>query len=257
MPNNIKTVIVDSGLDTPIPHDFSSIQRWSADWIRFGWREGAPLLRKDFRVEKPIRRAVVHATALGVCEVRLNGRKVGNTHLMPGWTDYRERVYFHSFDVTSQLRDGANTLGGLVAPGWFAGHFGPFCDKGYYGHDAWFSAELDLEYEDGTRESILTDAFWKGTAGPIVEADLLMGETYDARKELPGWDTPDFDDCGWERVRMVEGNETLPREIESYPGEPVRTIAELPAQSVSEPAPGVHVFNLGQNMVGVVRLKIK
>ncbi|VGO11461.1 hypothetical protein PDESU_00005 [Pontiella desulfatans] len=229
---------------------------WKAGWIRRGWGEGAPLLRKSFDLDKGVSRATAHVTALGVCELRLNGRKVGEDHLLPGWTDYRKRVYFHSYDVTERLHEGGNVLGGIVAPGWFAGYFGPFGDKGYYGHDAWFSVELVIEYLDGSSASICSDSSWKSVEGPILEADLLMGETYDARKEIDGWDRPGFDDAGWFPVSLLDAHERLPETIESYPGKPVHTVAELPAIGRSEPKPGTYVFNLGQNMVGVARLKI-
>jgi hypothetical protein len=226
-------------------------------WIRIGWGRVCPLMRRTFYIRNQVACARLHVTALGVCEARLNGVKVGDTHLLPGWTDYRKRVYVHEFDVTEQLVPGENVLGAMLAPGWFAGFYGPFQDKGYYGHEAWFSCALEISYADGAVEVIQTDSSWKGSEGPIVEADLLMGETYDARREIPGWDCAGFDDSKWVPVTVLrDGEEHLPEKIEPYPGAPVKTIAELPAQSVSEPTPGVFVFDLGQNMVGVVRLKV-
>ncbi len=231
--------------------------RWSSEWIRFGWGDAVPLLRKSFEVSKKVSSACLSGTALGVCELRLNGVKVGDTHLLPGWTDYRQRVYVHSFDVTSLLTAGENVLGGILAPGWFAGFFGPFQDKGYYGHDAWFSACLTIEFEDGSTQIIGSDKTWKAAVGPFITSDLLMGETYDARKEISGWDAPGFDDSGWPAAGVLRpGEEQLPEKIEPYPGAPVKTIRELPAQSVGNPKPGVYVFDLGQNMVGVVKLKV-
>jgi hypothetical protein len=230
---------------------------WRNDWIRLGWDDGAPLLRNTFEVSRPVCRATIHATALGVFELHLNGRPVGDLHLPPGWTDYRKRVYIHSFDVSDQIAEGENAIGALIAPGWFAGYYGPFFDKGYYGHDAWFSCELVLDYDDGTTETIRSDSSWKGTAGPVLQADLLMGETVDARRDLPGWDGPGFDDSGWAPVSVLRpGEERLPEKLEPYPGEPIRTVAELPAREVREPKPGIFVFDLGQNMVGVARLKV-
>lgn len=230
---------------------------WNAKWIRLGWSDGAPLLRKRFQVAKAVRHAEVRVTALGVCELCLNGAKVGDAQLLPGWTDYRKRVYYHSYDVSDLLDQGENVFGGMIAPGWFAGYFGPFGDKGYYGRDAWFSMELEIEYEDGSLESICSDDSWKGQNGPILAADLLMGETYDARKEITGWNIPGFDDSDWGNAHLLDSHERLPDSIEPYPGEPVKAIAELPTLGSSEPKSGVHVFDLGQNMVGVVRLKIK
>jgi alpha-L-rhamnosidase len=230
---------------------------WSSEWIRLGWGSVSPLLRKSFAIHGSVQRARLTGTALGVCELRLNGAKVGDTHLLPGWTDYRQRVYLHTFDVTDLLLQGENVLGGMLGAGWFAGHFGPFGDKGYYGHDAWFSAELEIEYQDGTKQILRTDSSWKGNAGPILESDLLMGESYDARKEIPGWDAPGFEENKqWLPVSLIRNDERLPERIEPYPGIPIRTIAEIPAQSVTEPQSGIYVFDLGQNMVGVVRLKV-
>ncbi|MFA6173350.1 MAG: family 78 glycoside hydrolase catalytic domain, partial [Kiritimatiellales bacterium] len=230
---------------------------WPSEWIRLGWGTVSPLLRKSFYVSKAVKRACLTGTALGVCELRLNGEKVGDTHLIPGWTDYRKRVCLHTFDVTGQLVQGENVAGGILGAGWFSGYVGPFSDKGYYGHDAWFSALLEIEYEDGSRETIHTDSSWKGNAGPIICSDLLMGESYDARKEISGWDAPGLDEKNqWWPVSLIRNDERLPEQIEPYPGVPVRTIAELPAQNVTEPKPGVYVFDLGQNMVGVVRLKV-
>ncbi|MEI8207462.1 MAG: family 78 glycoside hydrolase catalytic domain, partial [Kiritimatiellales bacterium] len=194
---------------------------------------------------------------MGLCELRLNGAEVGNTHLLPGWTDYRKRVYVHTFDVTDRLVQGENVLGCILGAGWFAGYFGPFGDKGYYGHDAWFSATLEIEYQNGIRETIRTDSTWTGNAGPILASDILMGESYDARKEVPNWDSPGFDDKNqWLEVALIRNDEQLPEKIEPYPGAPVCTVAEIPAQSVAEPKPSIYVFDLGQNMVGVVRLKV-
>ncbi|MFA5688628.1 MAG: family 78 glycoside hydrolase catalytic domain [Kiritimatiellales bacterium] len=230
---------------------------WQAEWIRIGWGNQVPLLRCIFFVDAPVVKAVLRGTALGVCELRLNGEKVGDTHLLPGWTDYRKRLYYHEFDVTGQITAGKNVFGAILAPGWFAGFFGPFNDKGYYGHDAWFSAELELNYTDGSTELIRTGETWKGADSPIRSADLLMGEHYDARCELPEWDQPDFDDRKWIPVRILRcGEERLPERIEKFPGAPVKTIAELSTVNVSEPHAGVFVFDLGQNMVGVVRINV-
>jgi alpha-L-rhamnosidase len=231
---------------------------WSAQWIGFGWGQKCFLLRRSFRVGKPVKRAVVRATALGLFELRMNGQKVGSCELLPGWTDYRKRVYTHSFDVTDRMVSGENVIGSMVAPGWFAGYIGPFQDKGFYGRDPWFSAVLDMEYADGSIETLATDDLWKMAAGPHLSADLLMGEEYDARKEIPEWDSPGFDAREWKPAALFRPDEErLPEKIEPYPGLPVKTIAELPAQSVHEPRPGIYVFDLGQNMVGVVRLKVK
>ena len=230
---------------------------WQAKWIRIGWGDAVPFLRRKFSIASSVKCAVLRGTALGVCELRLNGEKAGRSHLIPGWTDYRRRLYFHEYDVTKKIHSGENVIGAILAPGWFAGFFGPFNDKGYYGHEAWFSCELELQFDDGSVEFIQSDSSWKGFAGPLITADLLMGETYDARKEISGWDTAGFDDSVLTPVRVLRaGEEILPEKIERYSGAPVRTIQTLPAQYIGEPMRGVHVFDVEQNMVGVVQIKV-
>ena len=250
-----------------------SDMEWKAEWIRVGWNPVVPCLRKAFALGKPIAAAKLRATALGVYELMLNGRRVGNEVLQPGWTDYRKRVYFLEHDVTDCLTEGENILGAIVAPGWYAGFCGPFEDKGFYGQEAWFSCELALTFEDGTQETIITDSSWEGHAGPILSSDLLMGEAYDARLELGDWTVPggkvknpvinpSNPSGAWSPVVVLEEplatrhSPLATTTIEPYPGSPVTEIAELPAQGVSRLSEGKHVFDLGQNMVGVVRLKL-
>ncbi|RKX42436.1 MAG: alpha-L-rhamnosidase, partial [Verrucomicrobia bacterium] len=237
---------------------------WKAEWIRFGWNPVVPCLRKVFEIGKPVVSAKIRATALGVYELMLNGRRVGNEVLQPGWTDYRKRVYFLEHDVTEQLneacpeqgRRGENILGAIVAPGWYAGFCGPFEDKGFYGQEAYFSCELVLTFNDGTQETMVSDSSWEGHAGPVLSSDLLMGESYDARLELGDWTAAGAASTsdGWGPVVVREDPVTCA--IEPYSGSPVTQIEELPAQGVAELSEGNHIFDLGQNMVGVVRLKL-
>ena len=211
-------------------------------------------LRKSFNISKPVRRAWIHATALGICELYLNGRRVGDEYFTPGWTDYRQRVYYRTFDVTPLLHQGDNAWGGMVAPGWYSGHLA-WKYVEYYGQRNDLSAQLHVEYEDGTKQLFQTDNTWKASTGPIREADFLMGETYDARLEQSGWSLPDFDDAAWSPVSVLA--EKPAARLESYPGVPVRKIDEIHPLAVTEPAPGRYVFDLGQNMVGWVRLKVR
>jgi len=239
-------------------------ERWDGEWIRFGWNPVVPLLRKGFVVDKPVVSARIKATALGVFELWMNGVRVSDEMLMPGWTDYRTRLYYREYDLKGLLRDGENVLGAIVAPGWYAGYIGPFEDKGYYGQEGYFSCGLVLEYEDGSSETVKTDSTWQGHAGPIRSADLLMGETYDARDEQADWSMPgSMADLSGEIFTppgqwgpVVSRDEPVEVPIAPYPGEPVRMVEELPAQKVTEPEPGMFVFDVGQNMVGVVRLKV-
>lgn len=211
-----------------------------------------PLLRKSFTLARPVRKARLYATALGAYELRLNGQRVGDQHLAPGWTDYNRRVRYQAYDVTPQLAAGANVLAATVAPGWYSGHAGLFNAVEFYGKTPALRAELEVTYDDGTTERVITDDSWRVHAGPLLGADLLKGEIYDARSELAGWDAPGFDDGAWRAASTRE--ET--RAIEPDVSQPVRIVREIPAKSVAEPAPGRWTFDLGQNMVGVARLRI-
>ena len=216
----------------------------------------SPYLRKTFTLEKPVRRARLYATARGLYEAHLNGERVGDHELAPGWTDYHRRIQYQTYDVTGLLRKGENAIGAILGDGWYCGYVGfdPKRRGAHYGERPQFLARLNVEYEDGTTGSLTTDGSWRSTTGPILHSDLLMGERYDARLEMDGWDEPGFDDSGWLPVKTEElGDEMLVAE----PSQPIRVTQEVGAKSVTEPAPGVYVFDLGQNMVGRVRLKVR
>lgn len=235
----------------------SNFMKWDAEWIRGGWAtRTCPMLRKDFRLDQEVVSATLHVTALGVCEPWLNGNKIGDVKLLPGYTDYHKRVYTHAFDVADSLKTGDNTLSALLGQGWFAGYWGFNNHKGYYGHDAWFSCVLEMELADGSRERLVTDSSWVWKDSPLLKADLLEGETYDARLETPNWSEPGVEPAEWQDVVLINRMERPPEKVEPHPGVPVREIGTLPAKSVSELKHGTYVFDLGQNMVGVVRLKV-
>ncbi|GGX80222.1 alpha-L-rhamnosidase [Streptomyces fructofermentans] len=232
----------------------------AAAWGAGPWGKVVPAtfaanqLRHEFRLpRKKVARARLYATALGLYEAHLNGRRVGRDRLAPGWTDYRERVQYQTYDVTALLRPGANAVGALVAPGWYAGNVGMFGPH-QYGERPALLAQLDIEYADGTSERVTSGTGWRAAAGPIVVADLLSGETYDARRETSGWTSPGFDDRTW--LDVTSADDAAPAHVVAQLDGPVRVAEELPVRKVTEPAPGVHVFDLGQNMVGTVRLRV-
>ena len=216
----------------------------------------SPYLRKEFPLQKPVRRARLHATARGVYELYVNGNRVGDDVLAPGWTDYDRRVQYQTYDVTPLLAEGQNALGAVLGDGWFAGFVGfdPKHRGALYGPRPQLLTQLDVEYEDGTTESLATDGSWRCSTGPILSSDLLMGESYDARREMPGWAKPGFDDSEWYRVEPEEIAET---NLLAQPDEGIRVTEELEAKAVTEPEDGRYVFDLGRNMVGWVRLKVE
>ena len=216
----------------------------------------SPYLRKVFSLDRSVRRARLYATARGVYEFSVNGKKVGEDVLAPGWTDYNRRVQYQVYDVTPLLAEGANVLGAVLGDGWYSGFFGfdPKHRGAHYGPHPQLLAQLDLEYEDGSRECIATDGSWKCSTGPILFSDLLMGESYDARREMPGWAEPGFDDSQWYGVEAEEIEDT---NLVAQPDEGIRVTEELEAKTVTEPESGRYVFDLGRNMVGWVRLKVE
>ena len=216
----------------------------------------SPYLRKEFRLEGPVRRARLYATARGVYEPYVNGERVGEDVLAPGWTDYRKRVQYQTYDVTGLLAEGQNALGAILGDGWYAGFFGfdPKHRGAHYGSRAHLLAQLEVEYEDGTTQTVVSDGSWKSSTGPILYSDLLVGESFDARKEMVGWNEPGFDDSGWYPVGVEEVGETL---LLAQPDEGVRVTEEVAAKAVTEPERGVYVFDMGQNIVGWVRLKVR
>lgn len=216
---------------------------------------GCPLFRKEFTPHKPVRRATLYASALGNYDLFLNGRRVADEYFNPGWTDYNIRVYYNTYDVTGLVRqDGPNAIGAVLAAGWYAGAIGWKADRFIYGARPRLFVQLELEAEDGSIQTIATDQSWKTAWGPYLEGEFLAGETYDARKELPGWNAPGFDDSAWRPVAVTERIEAR---FQPPPAPPVRQTGQLRPKKITEQRPGVYVFDLGQNFAGFVRLKAR
>lgn len=218
-----------------------------------------PLLRKAFRVPGKVVRATAYTSALGVYELRLNGQRVGDQILAPEWTDYHKKVQYQTYDVTALVREGDNVVGALLGDGWYAGRLGISwivpgnVPRGHYGRRPELLCQLEIETADGQVTTIATDGSWQCTTnGPLRSADLLDGERYDARLEADGWDRAGFDAAGWVPAKVGDSAAALIPQ----PNEPIRVIATLPPRSVAEPQPGVYVFDLGQNMVGWVKLTV-
>ena len=230
---------------------------WHAHWVGFSAPENADEMkpavyfRKSFRLEKPVHRAVAFASALGAYELHLNGKQVDTDALSPGWTDFYKRVHYFGYDVTAQLRRGQNALGAILGDGWYAGYIAFTGKRHLYGGDPRLIVQLQIEYQDGTREIIGTDESWKAMVGPIREDDLQMGCVYDARLELKDWDKVSYDDREWHPAAV---DSKVQANLVAHPGEPIRRVLELPTRKVTAPKPGVYVFDLGQNMVGWARL---
>lgn len=361
------TVKFEQGADLVVPIDASwkFSQKPAAGWDKAGFDDKAwlggeemknspwgtkqladvplpppPYLRKSFSVAKPIKRATVYATALGLYELHLNGQRVGNDVFTPGWTDFHKRVQYNTYDVTGLLKNGPNAIGAILGDGWYASCLAFTGKRNWYGGKPRLMVQLMIDYADGTSQLVVTDGSWKASYGPVLRADIMQGCAIDNRRQISGWDTAEFNDSAWqgvtcdlsvtgagsadvtkviaravregktslkvdnddmggdpalnahkeltltflqngkEQTKVYPEHATVPVKdlkivkaeygpvagakatpsavkVEAICAPPVKRYEELPALKLTEPKPGLYTFDLGQNMVGWVRLKIK
>lgn len=216
----------------------------------------SPLLRKEFAVKKPIKKAKLYATALGVYELYLNGKKVGDQILAPEWTDYFTRVQYQTYDVTTMLSNSENVIGAMLADGWYAGvlftHGKP--QRGNYGFDRRLLAQLEIEFTDGTKDIVATDESWKFLAdGPMKEASIFDGELFDARYIPVNWMKPGFDTRHWDNVTV---DSTVKLTLNAQINEPIKIVKEIKPINVFRAPNGNYIFDMGQNMAGWVHIKL-
>jgi len=216
---------------------------------------GSPVwLRKEFVAPRGIVRATLYASARGLFELQLGGRRVGEDLLAPEWTDYRQRIHYRTYDVTAQIAPGRNVLGAVLGDGWWSGFIGWQETRGRYGLENSLAVQLEIETARGRALVVATDGSWRCRTGPILSSDFMMGETYDARRERAGWDRPGFGQKGWRRARVL----APPRvRLVAQRSEPVRITETLAPKSVAEIGPGVYICDLGQNITGWIRLRVK
>lgn len=213
----------------------------------------APMLRREFDLPGRVERATLYVTARGLYEVHINGQRVSDELLAPGFTDYNARIQYQTFDVTALLHHGPNAIGALLGYGWYAGHMNLFHLSCIYGYFPQFLAQLEIELSNGEKFTIITDDHWRSTLnGPVRWSDLLDGEGYDSRREMPGWDKANFDDRSWSRVWTQPRNDVR---LVSQFCQPVREVGELKPVSIRETKPGVFVYDFGQEITGWCRLK--
>ena len=244
---------------------------WQADWIgndltalgkgKTYHLPPSPFFRKETILKPAIKSARLYVTSLGLYEFQINGKRIGNDYFTPSWTDYNKRVYYQTYDITSNVSEGKNAFGAILADGWYAGYLGYALLVGnpvvrnFYGDVPLLKAQIEIEYSNGEKELIATDPSWKTNHGPIVEADILNGETYDANLEFDNWSSPGFNDSNWKNSSIYP--DKAERKLESYPGNPIQVFQELTAKTVTAKPGGKYIFDLGQNFAGIVRLKVK
>ena len=235
---------------------------WKAQWISAPAEDDlskacpVPLFRKEFGLEKKIRSARIHATSLGIYELRLNGQPVTDALFSPGWTSYNKRLQYQTYDVADMLSEGENAIGAAVGDGWYRGHLAGWAhpNRNHYGNELALLLQLEIKYEDGTSETIATGPSWKNSTGPIRAADFYMGESYDARLEKPGWDEPGYDGGEWLDVKILEHSKEM---LIAQIGPPVKRMFEINPVEILATPEGDTVVDMGQNMVGWVKFKVR
>ncbi|WP_132053789.1 family 78 glycoside hydrolase catalytic domain [Pseudocnuella soli] len=231
---------------------------WKAQWIEPGFAEDAtrpsPLLRKEFSIAKKLKRATAYITAHGLYEAYLNGSRIGDAYFTPGWTSYNKRLQYQAYDVTGQLQQGANAIGAALASGWYRGNLAWGGNRDIYGRDIALLMQLQLEFEDGTTEQIVTDGSWKSSTGAIRSSEIYHGEKVDARLDQPGWNKPGFNDASWTGVKTAAHAKELL--VATY-NEPIRKKETFAPVKIFTTPKGEQVIDFGQNLVGWAEVKVR
>ncbi|GAA1776643.1 family 78 glycoside hydrolase catalytic domain [Streptomonospora arabica] len=229
-------------------------QQWRARFVGSGGEE-PHLLRGTFALDRSVQRALLYTTALGAYDVEINGAVLDDAELKPGWTSYQWRLNAEVHDITAHLSHGANAIGIVLTGGWYTERFG-FRDaaRRFYQGPPAAAAQLILEYNDGTEETITSGAEWRYAPGPVVAAGIYQGETYDGRRSLPDWSSPEFDDSDWVAVAVIDGPDVVPT-VRSSP--PVRAVEHRPVHRVVTTPSGRTVLDFGQNLVGRLRIRVE
>ncbi|HZX11670.1 MAG TPA: family 78 glycoside hydrolase catalytic domain, partial [Acidobacteriota bacterium] len=209
-------------------------ENWEGEWI-----SGDNLLRKEFLISKSIVRARAFICGLGYYELRINGKKVGNNVLDPGYTTYEKRVLYTTYDITDYLNRGQNAVGVILGKGW--------------SEIKLLMLQINVELEGGEHLTIFTDSTWKTAQGPIIQDSIYNGEVYDARKEMPGWDRPEFNDSNWDPVTT---GFKLNGKLSSQMLQPIKIMDTLLPRKMTQPEDGVYVYDFGQNFSGWVELPV-
>jgi alpha-L-rhamnosidase len=251
----------DSGWSEPAYWEMGMLSPadWKAKWITPNLKEDpaisnpSPMLRRAFEVKKSVAQARLYVSAMGLYEMQINGKRVGNQYFTPGWTAYDFRYQYQTYDVGEWLRTGKNAIGATLGDGWFRGNMAWNHNRNSYGTQVALLAQLVVTYKDGSQQVVASDENWKAATGPILSSDIYNGETYDARLERTGWSEGAYDDKDWSGVTPVDAPKA---KLVAPAGPPVRAIEEIKPIKVIKTPDGDTVLDMGQNMVGWVRLQV-
>ena len=235
-----------------------NISDWKASWISPGFQEDtmmrpSPVFRKEFSTSKKIVSAVAYITSHGMYEAQINGQRVGDAYLTPGWTSYKKRIQYQTYDVTSLLKNGKNAVGVTLGSGWYRGIIGFENNINFYGKDIALLFQMNITYSDGSVENILSDGSWKSSTGPIRYSEIYNGEIYDARMENNGWASTGYDDGKWSEAKLENYSKEV---LTATYNEPVRKHETFAPVKIFKTPAGEQVIDFGQNLVGWVILKV-
>lgn len=236
---------------------------WKCERIAAPWSQRTAnaqpedLYRREFTIKASIEQARLYVTAQGVYEAELNGTRIGDYFMAPGWTAYSHRLQYQTYDVTSTLSSGTNCLGIRVAEGWFCGRIGfEGGHRNIWGPHPAVMAQLEITYADGRLERICTDGEWRVIKGPIRLAEIYDGEKYDATLEITSWSSPEgkVREQAWEPVKVLSPlSDSI--ELAAGYGEPVRRVEVVQPKEIIHTLSGKEILDFGQNLVGYLRLK--
>lgn len=225
-----------------------------AQWINAGSRyisNWAMLYRRDFFVSGQVAKARVYISSLGFYELTINGKRVGDHVLDPGMTEYPQKIFYTGYDVTDIIQGGGNALGVVLGDGWY--HQSQLMDGGGIYGDPCFFVQLEITYQSGVKQLVVTDTDWKTWYSPITMNNIYVGETYDGRLEVPGWDLYGYNDSQWFLTSLSDSPKGA---LKPQLIPPIRVTEELKPVSLSTPQDGVYVFDMGKNFAGYARLKV-
>jgi alpha-L-rhamnosidase len=244
------------------------INDWKAQWIGDGTQapvrdedfykdDPSPLFRKTFDIKKKVKEARLYIAGLGYYEASMNGKRIDDQVLDPGWTAYGKQILYSTYDVTSMIEQGQNVLGVILGNGFYnpipMRIFRPLREFLTIGRPS-LKAQLRIVYEDGSADMVITDTSWRTVPGPILKNSIYLGELYDANKEIESWDKPSFDDTAWKLASLADSPSG---ELTSQMQPPIRITEIIKPKRMTECRPGEFIFDMGQNFAGVVRIKVK
>ncbi|MGS2764247.1 family 78 glycoside hydrolase catalytic domain [Sinomicrobium sp. M5D2P9] len=231
---------------------------WKAKWITMGYEEDtlreSPAFRKEFSIRKKVKKATASITSHGLYEAFINGNKIGNAYLTPGWTSYNKRLQYQVYDITDMLKEGQNTIGALLGSGWYRGALAWGDNKNIYGSDLALLLQINITYADGTSETVGTGDDWKTHKSSILSSEIYDGEITDARKSLEDWKNVNYNDNKWSPaiVKNFDYDNLLATYNEPVTGHETFT----PVEMITTPK-GDKVIDFGQNLVGRVQVNVR